>query len=95
MDFGNSLARERSPARGSESLGLAARIAVNPAVVADPSTLILYQPGTAAGDSTRPDFTMLQQLTQRVADVFARITGIGTVAAPFTGSPTTYLRPGH
>ena len=77
-------------ARGSESLGLAARIAVNPAVVADPSTLILYQPGTAAGDSTRPDF-MLQQLTS-ASRTFSPNTGIGTVAAPFTGSLTTYLR---
>jgi flagellar hook-associated protein 1 len=77
-------------ARGSESLGLAARIAVNPAVAADPSTLVLYQPGTAAGDSTRPDF-MLQQLTS-ASLTFSPNTGIGTVSAPFTGSLTTYLR---
>jgi flagellar hook-associated protein 1 FlgK len=77
-------------ARGPESLGLAARIAVNPTVVADPSTLVLYQPGTAAGDSTRPDF-MLQQLTS-ASLTFSPNTGIGTVSAPFTGSLTTYLR---
>ena len=35
-------------ALGSESLGLAARIAVNPAVAADPSTLVAYQAGTPA-----------------------------------------------
>ena len=75
---------------GSERVGLAARIAVNPAVVADPSSLIAYQAGTPAGDSTRPDF-ILQQLTN-ASLTFSPNTGIGTVSAPFTGSLTTYLR---
>jgi flagellar hook-associated protein 1 len=75
---------------GSENLGLAARLAVNPAVVADPSSLIVYKAGTSAGDSTRPDF-MLQQLTN-ASLTFSPNTGIGTVTAPFTGSLTTYLR---
>jgi flagellar hook-associated protein 1 FlgK len=76
--------------RGSQVTGLAARIAVNPAVAADPSSLIIYQAGTAAGDSTRPDF-MLQQLTG-ASLTFSPNTGIGTVSAPFIGSLTTYLR---
>ena len=75
---------------GSERVGLAARIAVNPAVVADPSSLIAYQAGTPAGDSTRPDF-ILQQLTN-ASLTFSPNTGIGTVSAPFTGSLTNYLR---
>ena len=75
---------------GSERVGLAARIAVNPAVVADPSSLIAYQAGTPAGDSIRPDF-ILQQLTN-ASLTFSPNTGIGTVSAPFTGSLTTYLR---
>jgi flagellar hook-associated protein 1 FlgK len=75
---------------GFESLGLAGRIAVNPAVAADPSTLVAFQAGTAAGDSTRPDF-LLQQLTN-ASLTFSPNTGIGTVTAPFTGSLTTYLR---
>ncbi|HET7163950.1 MAG TPA: flagellar hook-associated protein FlgK [Pseudolabrys sp.] len=75
---------------GSERVGLAARIAVNPSVVADPSSLIVYQAGTPAGDSTRPDF-ILQQLTN-ASLTFSPNTGIGTVSAPFTGSLTTYLR---
>ena len=75
---------------GSERVGLAARIAVNPAVVADPSSLIAYQAGTPAGDSTRPDF-ILQQLTN-ASLTFSPNTGIGTVSAPFSGSLTTYLR---
>jgi flagellar hook-associated protein 1 len=75
---------------GPESRGFAARIAVNPSVVADPSSLIVYQAGTPAGDSTRPDF-ILQQLTN-ASLTFSPNTGIGTVSAPFTGSLTTYLR---
>ncbi|MFZ2090977.1 MAG: flagellar hook-associated protein FlgK [Pseudolabrys sp.] len=77
-------------ARGSESIGLAQRIAVNPAVAADPSSLVVFQPGTAAGDSTRPDF-IYRQLTG-ASLTFSPNTGIGTTAAPFTGSLTTYLR---
>jgi flagellar hook-associated protein 1 len=76
--------------RGSESVGLAERIAVNPAVAADPSSLVVFQPGTAAGDSTRPDF-IYQQLTG-ASLTFSPNTGIGTTTAPFTGSLTTYLR---
>jgi flagellar hook-associated protein 1 FlgK len=75
---------------GVESRGFAARIAVNPAVAADPSSLVSYQPGTPAGDNTRPNF-ILQQLTQ-TAQTFSPNTGIGSVSAPFTGSLTTYLR---
>jgi flagellar hook-associated protein 1 FlgK len=75
---------------GSQMTGLAARIAVNPLVASDPSTLIVYQPGTPAGDSTRPDF-IYQQLTA-AAQTFSPSTGIGTVSAPFIGSIPTYLR---
>ena len=76
--------------RGSQSVGLAGRIAVNPAVASDPSTLIMFQPGTAAGDNTRPNF-ILQQLTNG-SFTFSSNTGIGTAGAPFTGTLTTYLR---
>jgi flagellar hook-associated protein 1 FlgK len=76
--------------RGSELVGLAQRIAVNPTVAANPSSLVAYQPGTPAGDNTRPDF-MYQQLTG-ASLTFSPDTGIGTVAAPFVGSLTTYLR---
>jgi flagellar hook-associated protein 1 FlgK len=75
---------------GSQMTGLAARIAVNPLVAADPSNLIVYQPGTPAGDSTRPNF-IYQQLTA-AAQTFSPSTGIGTVSAPFIGSIPTYLR---
>ena len=40
---------------GGQTLGFASRIGVNPSLIADPSKLVLYQSGTAAGDSTRPN----------------------------------------
>jgi flagellar hook-associated protein 1 len=75
---------------GSESIGFAGRIAVNPAVVADPTSLVKYSATTAAGDSTRPDF-IYQQLTGSSL-TFAPNTGIGTAATPFTGSISTFLQ---
>jgi len=75
---------------GSQSIGFAGRITVNSALVGDPSRLVVYQAGTAAGDSTRPDF-IYQQLTGSTLQ-FSPDTGIGTASAPFSGSLTTYLR---
>jgi flagellar hook-associated protein 1 FlgK len=75
---------------GSQSVGLAGRITVNSALVDDPSKLISYQTGTAAGDSTRPDF-IYGQLTAGSLQ-FSPNTGIGTTNSPFSGSITTYLR---
>jgi flagellar hook-associated protein 1 FlgK len=77
-------------AAGSERVGFASRIAVNAALAADPLSLVSYQSGTAAGDSTRPDF-ILHQLTGTSLQ-FAANTGIGTAAAPFSGTVSTYLR---
>jgi flagellar hook-associated protein 1 FlgK len=77
-------------ALGSQMVGLAGRIAVNPAVAGDPSTLVIYQAGTPAGDSTRPDF-IYQRLTS-TSQTFPSGTGIGTVSAPFIGSLPVYLR---
>ena len=77
-------------ALGSQMVGLSGRIAVNPAVAADPSTLVVYQPGTPAGDSTRPEF-LYQRLTT-AAQAFPSSTGIGTASAPFIGSLPVYLR---
>ena len=77
-------------ALGSQSIGFAGRIAVNAALVADPSKLVLYQAGTAAGDSTRPDF-IYRQLTS-ASLTFSPDSGIGSANAPFTGSIGNYLR---
>jgi flagellar hook-associated protein 1 FlgK len=75
---------------GSQSIGFAGRITVNSALAADPSKLVAYQSGTAAGDSTRPDF-IYQQLTSSAVQ-FSPDTGIGTASSPFSGSITNYLR---
>src|SRR6476646_73808 len=77
-------------ALGSQSIGLAGRIAVNASPAADPSKLVLYQAGTAAGDSTRPDF-IYRQLTS-ASLTFSPDGGIGSANAPFTGSIGNYLR---
>jgi len=75
---------------GSESVGLAGRIAVNSAVISDPSTLVKYSSTTPAGDSTRPNF-LYQQLTSGSLS-FSPNTGIGTSSSPFTGSMDTFLQ---
>ena len=77
-------------ALGSQSIGFSGRITVNAALAADPSGLVVYQAGTAAGDSTRPDF-IYQQLTG-TSLTFSPNTGIGTSAAPFSASINTFLR---
>lgn len=75
---------------GSQSTGFAGRITLNSALIDDPSKLIGYSLGTAAGDSTRPDF-IYTQLTG-ASQQFSSTTGIGSANAPFSGSITTYLR---
>jgi flagellar hook-associated protein 1 len=77
---------------GQESVGFAGRIEVNPALLADPSRLIVFQtsPLTPAGDLTRPNF-LYDQLTKAVQD-FPAEAGIGTQVSPFSGSLASYLR---
>jgi flagellar hook-associated protein 1 len=79
-------------ALGPQSLGFAGRIAINPALLADPSRLVIYQtsPLTPAADPTRPNF-LLDRLTNGILD-FAPQAGIGTAAAPYSGSLQSYLR---
>lgn len=76
-------------AAGSQDVGLAGRIIVNPALIADPSDVVTYQSSTAAGDGTRPNF-MLTRMTNAQYQ-FPATTGIGGTAAPFTGTLTNYL----
>ncbi len=77
-------------AAGSQRVGLSARIGVNAALAADPSGLVVYQSGTAAGDSTRPDF-IYQQLTA-ASLTYPPDSGLGTAASPFSGTVSTFLR---
>jgi flagellar hook-associated protein 1 len=77
---------------GLQSTGLSGRISVNPALLADPSKLVVYQtsPLTAAGDQTRPDF-IYDRLTSATLQ-FSPQAGIGSEAAPFSSSLPAYLR---
>jgi flagellar hook-associated protein 1 FlgK len=79
-------------ATAPQSLGLSGRIRVNAGLLADPTRLVVYQtvPPTPAGDPTRPSF-IYDRLTSAV-QTFAPQAGIGTVAAPFSGSVQAYLR---
>jgi len=75
-----------------QSLGLAGRLKVNGALIADPTRLVVYQtsPLKPAGDSSRPDF-IYDRLATRALSISPR-GGIGTAAAPFSGSLSGYLR---
>lgn len=75
---------------GSQTVGLAGRLTVNPELVADPSKLVIYQNGTEAGDATRPNF-ILDRLTKS-SMTFSAKTGIGSQTSPFNGSLSSYLR---
>jgi len=74
---------------GSESVGLAGRIAVNAALVANPSSLVDYSAQTTAGDATRPNF-IYSQLTNTSLE-YSPSTGIGGSASPFQGTLSDYL----
>lgn len=78
-------------ASGSQQTGLAARISVNNALIADPSRLTIYStsPATAAGDSTRANF-ILTQLTS-ASLYYGPQTGIGT-ASPYKGTLLNYTQ---
>lgn len=70
---------------GKDSItGLAARISVNPKVVADPSLTVKYSSGTLSGDGTRPQ-AILDALDSRVYSYSSTI-GIGSSTTPFKGT---------
>jgi flagellar hook-associated protein 1 FlgK len=77
---------------GSELTGFAGRITVNTALVADPSKLVVFNtsPLTPSGDSTRPSFLYAQLTSASLS--YLPTAGIGTAAAPFTGTLPAYLR---
>jgi flagellar hook-associated protein 1 FlgK len=74
---------------GPQAQGFAGRIAVNPALLADPSKLVIYDVGTASGDPTRPNY-IYDQLTG-ASFFFSAPMGLGTTP-PFSGNLPTYLR---
>ena len=89
---GNSLYTGQYTGNGPQMTGLAGRISVNPAVLADPSKLSIYStsPQTPAGDNTRSDF-LFTQLTS-ASFSYSPSTGLGSAAQPFKGPLTSYLQ---
>ena len=75
---------------GAQSVGFAGRIAVNPALLGDPSKLTIYDANTASGDPARPNL-IYDRLTN-AAFAFAPQTGLGNAASPFAGNLPTYLQ---
>src|SRR4030081_1904596 len=77
---------------GVQPTGVAGRITVNAALVADPSKFTVYStsPLTKAGNTTRPDF-LYSQLT---SGTFASSpqTGLGTAATPFKGTLSAFMQ---
>ncbi len=75
---------------GSQSAGLAGRISLNPAVLSDPSQLVVYQSGVDAGDITRPTF-LYNQMTGATLG-YSPDSGIGSVSRPFNATLSSYLQ---
>ena len=78
--------------RGAQQTGLAGRIAVNAALVSDPSKFIVYNtsPLTTAGDTTRSDF-LYSQLTSG-SFTYSPQTGLGSRTSPLKGTLPNYLQ---
>jgi len=89
---GNALYTGAITSDGSQLTGYAGRITVNPAVVANPSSLTVFStsPATAPGDTTRADF-INSQLTSG-SFTFSPRTGLGSSSTPFTGTITSYMQ---
>jgi flagellar hook-associated protein 1 len=89
---GNSLYTGTITGTGSQQTGLAARITVNSALVADPTRLTIYNtsPMTQAGDTTRSDF-LYSQLTSGNF-TYSPKTGLGSAATPFSGTVTSFMQ---
>jgi flagellar hook-associated protein 1 FlgK len=77
---------------GSEMTGLAGRIQVNSALLANPANLTTYStnPPTPAGDNTRSNF-IYSQLTS-ASFTYSPKTGLGSTTAPLTGTISSYLQ---
>jgi flagellar hook-associated protein 1 len=74
---------------GSQTTGLAGRIAVNGALVTNPGGLIAYASNTTAGDSTRPNFIVNQLANATLT--FSPSTGLGSATAPYSGTLSQYM----
>ncbi len=78
-----------------QTVGLAQRLVVNPAIIANPSSLVIFQANAAAtttlaGDPTRPQF-IYDQLT-KASQAFSPLGGIGSSGAPFDGTVVDFAK---
>lgn len=89
---GNSLYTGATMGVGSQQTGFAGRIAVNQALLADPSRITVYSlsPPTTAGDTTRSDFLYSQLTTGNFT--YSPQTGLGSINSPFKGTISNYLQ---
>jgi flagellar hook-associated protein 1 FlgK len=89
---GNTLYTGSITRYGAQQTGLAGRITVNAALLADPSKLTVYNtsPMTNAGDTTRPDF-LYTQLTLGTF-TYSPQTGLGTAATPFKATLSSFMQ---
>ncbi len=89
---GNALYTGTITFAGSQQTGLAGRITVNPALMADPSKFTIYNtsPATNPGDTTRPDY-LYSQMTNSTF-TYSPQTGLGTAASPFKGTLSSYMQ---
>jgi len=89
---GNFLYTGAITGTGSQQTGLAGRITVNSALLADPSRLTVFStsPPTNPGDTTRPDF-LYSQLTSG-SFTYSPATGLGSAPSPFKGTLTSYMQ---
>ncbi|HUD86543.1 MAG TPA: flagellar hook-associated protein FlgK [Xanthobacteraceae bacterium] len=76
-------------AGGSQTTGLAGTITVNPAIVANPASLVAYSATTAAGDPTRPNYILSQLTTASLT--YSPTTGIGSAQQPYSGTLENYM----
>ena len=89
---GNALYTGLYTGAGAQQTGLAGRITVNAALVADPSKFTTYNtsPVTNAGDTSRPDYLYSQLTTGTYT--YSPQTGLGTAATPFKGTLNGYMQ---
>lgn len=89
---GGSLYTGAIKSTGSQMTGFAGRIAVNTALLDDPTRLSVYStsPVTPSGDTTRSDF-LYSQLTNATFS-YSPQTGLGSSSQPFSGNIANYLQ---
>ncbi len=87
---GNGAYSGRITSTATQMTGLAGRITVNAALLADPSKLLLYNATTSSGDSKRADY-LYTQLTSGSFN-YSPKTGLGTAASPFKATITGYMQ---